>query len=454
VPPKPYSLVKRLVVGLGGLSIVLSGVAAVALDALFRSNALEARYDVLDAQVIALIASAELDAAGNLVPATLAEARLATPGSGLYAEIRTAGGGVSWRSPSATGSGLELRATPEVGERQTETVVLSDGTRVLAKSLGVSWETGGGPARTFYLSAAESLEPYHEEVARVRLGLAAGAGVLMLVLVGGLSLGLRWGLNPLRRLEQEIGEVEAGERDLLGTGWPRELTGVTANLNALLSGERARLERYRSTLGNLAHSLKTPIAALKAVMSSAAPPMRSQFEPQLDRMQSIVEHQLRRAVLAGAGSTVAAVSVAGPLEELAAALGKVYRDKAVDFRLDVAPGLAYPMESGDLLELTGNLLDNAFKYCRRQVVLRARTLPQTEWRRPGLALEIDDDGPGIAEADRGRVLERGVRVDESVDGQGIGLAAAREVAAAYGGTLEIDTGTLGGARVRVRLPGR
>lgn len=454
MPPRPYSLVKRLVLALGALSVVLSGVAAVALDALFRSNALEARYDVLDAQVIALIATAELDAAGNLAPATLAEARLATPGSGLYAEIRSSDGSVTWRSPSALGSGLALQATPEVGARQTETVVLPDGTRVLAKSLGVSWETGAGPARTFYLSAAESLEPYHEEVARVRLGLAAGAGILMLALVGGLSFGLRWGLMPLRRLEREIAEVEAGGRDLLGTGWPRELVGVTANLNALLSGERARLARYRSTLGNLAHSLKTPIAALKAMMSSAAPSMQGQVEPQLGRMQSIVEHQLRRAVLAGAGSTVASVSVAGPLEELASALGKVYRDKSVDFRLEVAPGLAYPMESGDLLELTGNLLDNAFKYCRRRVVLRARPEERSEWRRPGLELEIEDDGAGIAEADRQRVLERGVRVDESVDGQGIGLAAAREVAAAYGGTLEIDAGTLGGARVRVRLPGR
>jgi len=454
VPPRPYSLVNRLVVGLGLLSVVLSAVAAVSLDALFRRNALEARYDVLDAQVIALIATADLDPSGNLAPATLAEARLATPGSGLYAEIRGSDGSVTWRSPSTTGSGLALEARPAVGLRQTERVSLPDGTRVLAQSLGVSWETGDGPARTFFLSAAESLEPYYEEVARVRLWLAAGAGLLMLALVTALSLGLRWGLQPLRRLEREIAEVEQGGRELLGAGWPRELSGVTANLNALLAGERTRLARYRTTLGNLAHSLKTPIAALKAIASSADPVTRSQVEPPLERMQSIVEHQLRRAVLAGAGSTVAAVSIAGPLQDLLGALRKVYRDKSVACELEVPPTLAYPMETGDLLELAGNLLDNAFKYCRARVVLRARSRERADWRRPGLEIEVLDDGPGIPASDRQRVLERGVRVDESVDGQGIGLASARDVAAAYGGSVEIDGGPLGGARVRVLLPGR
>ena len=454
MPPRPYSLVNRLVVGLGLLSVVLSAVAAVSLDALFRRNALEARYDVLDAQVIALIATADLDPSGNLAPATLAEARLATPGSGLYAEIRASDGSVTWRSPSTTGSGLALEARPAVGLRQTERVSLPDGTRVLAQSLGVSWETGDGPARTFFLSAAESLEPYYEEVARVRLWLAAGAGLLMLALVTALSLGLRWGLQPLRRLEREIAEVEQGGRELLGAGWPRELSGVTANLNALLAGERTRLARYRTTLGNLAHSLKTPIAALKAIASSADPGTRSQVEPPLERMQSIVEHQLRLAVLAGAGSTVAAVSIAGPLQDLLGALRKVYRDKSVACELEVPPTLAYPMETGDLLELAGNLLDNAFKYCRARVVLRARSRERADWRRPGLEIEVLDDGPGIPASDRQRVLERGVRVDESVDGQGIGLASARDVAAAYGGSVEIDGGPLGGARVRVLLPGR
>jgi two-component system sensor histidine kinase PhoQ len=452
VAARGLSLVTRLVVGLGVSSVLLTGAAALALDALYRNLAFDARREVLDAQVLALIGSAEFEPPGLLRPATIAEARLSTPGSGLFAEIRSQAGEVAWRSPSTLGSGLRLVARPAAGARVFEELRLPDGTRVLALTLGVSWEAGLERPLVFHLSAAESLEPYFSEMARVRAWLLGGAVLMMAILVGGLSLGLRAGLRPLRRLEREISEVEAGRREKLGAEWPRELAGVTQNLNALLEGERVRLSRYRTTLGNLAHSLKTPLAALGTMLDGAVP--AEALKPQLDRMQSIVEHQLRKAVLAGAGSTVAALPVRAPLAELAGALAKVYRDKPIAFDLDVAPGLAYPIDPGDLMELSGNLLDNAFKYGRRRVILRARADERPEWRRPGLSLELEDDGAGILEADRARVLERGVRADETVSGQGIGLASARELATAYGGTIEIADGMLGGALVRVRLPGR
>jgi two-component system sensor histidine kinase PhoQ len=447
------SLVNRLVLGLAAASVLVTGVAALALDALYRDLALDARRDVLDAQVIALVATAELDESAGLAPASIAEPRLTTPGSGLYAEIRNQRGQVTWRSPSTVGAGLELRAAPAAGERLVERVTLPDGTRVLAFSLGVSWEAGLQRPATYVLSAAESLEPYFRQLARVRSWLLAGATLLMTMLVVGLALGLRAGLRPLRRLEQEILEVETGRRDALGAGWPRELEGVTQNLNGLLAGEQARLARYRTTLGNLAHSLKTPIAALKSMLD-AGHVESGAVASQLDRMQSIVEYQLRKAVLAGAGSTVASIPINAPLADLAEALAKVYHGKGVTCSRDVPADLAYPIDSGDLMELTGNLLDNAFKYCRSIVRLRARADERPEWRRNGLVLEVEDDGPGIASADRLRVLERGVRADESVPGQGIGLAAVGELAAAYGGAIEIGDSKLGGAAVRVRLPGR
>jgi two-component system sensor histidine kinase PhoQ len=447
------SLVARLVVALAAVSVLLSGVAALALDVLYRGLALDARKEVLDAQVIALIATAELQRGAGLVPATLAEARLATPGTGLYAEIRNARGESTWRSPSSVGSGLTLRASPAAGQRIYEERRLPDGTRLLALSLGVSWETGSVAPETYVISAAESLEPYYAQVARVRAWLAAGAVLLMFLLVVGLSGALRAGLKPLARLEKQILDVESGRRELLGGDWPRELAGVTQNLNALLAGDRARLARYRTTLGNLAHSLKTPIAALGSMLATGGLTPRA-VKPELDRMQSIVDHQLRRAVLAGAGSSVASLTVAGPLNELAGALAKVYRDKAVNCSLELPAELAYPIETGDLMELTGNLLDNAFKYGRSRVRLRAGAWERPEWRRPGIWLEVEDDGPGIPAGDRLRVLERGVRADESVAGQGIGLAAAHEVASAYAGSMVIGDSLLGGAAVRVQLPGR
>lgn len=451
---RPPSLVLRLVVALAALAVVLSGLAAVALDVALGRVTLEARRSVLDAQVLALVASAERRADGVLVAPNPAEARLSTPGSGLFAEIRNAAGAVTWRSPSSVGSGLALTARPAPGERAYEEIVLPDGTRVLALTLGVSWQTDAGRSETYFLSAAESLEPWFAQRAQLRWWLAAGAVTLMAVLSAALGLGLRAGLRPLARIEAQIGEIEAGRREQLEGRWPRELAGVAGNLNALLAGERSRLGRYRDTLGNLAHSLKTPLAAMRAFLGEADAETRRALEPQLERMREIVEHQLRRAVLSGAGTTLAATPVGPVLVELAAALGKVYRDKGVECTVDVPAGLAYPVERGDLFELAGNLADNAFKYCRGRVALRARAWSEPGWRRRGLVLVFEDDGRGIPAEDRQRVMQRGVRVDESRDGQGIGLAAAREIAAAYGGAVEIGDSPLGGTALTVRLPGR
>lgn len=448
--PAP-SLRARLLLTLALLLLAAAGIAAWALDSLYRDLGMRSRQAVLEAQVIALISAADIDAAGRLVPDTLAEPRLATPGSGLYAEILGSRG--SWRSPSTLGSGLNLEARPATGGRHFERAKLANGTRVLGLSIGVRWQLEEGGSRDFIIRAAESLEPWYQEVARVRAWLLAGSIALGLLLLGGVAVALRVALEPLRRLEGEIVAIEAGQRELLGSGWPRELTGVTGNLNVLLTGDRKRLERYRTTLGNLAHSLKTPLAALRGLIDSGTAE-RQALMPQVDRMQEIVQHQLKRAVVGGTGSMLADLSVQEPLEQLRSALSKVYSDKAPRATLAVAPGTVYPIDASDFLELAGNLMDNAWKYCRTAVSVQATPWNSGHWRRPGLVLVIEDDGRGIPPAERARVLERGARADESVAGQGIGLSAAREIAAAYSGTLEIGESRLGGARLSIRLPGR
>ncbi len=449
--PSPSSLRSRLLLALAALLLVAAAGAALALDSLYRNLGLRALQDVLDAQVIALISTAEIDGAGRLVPQNLAEPRLTAPGSGLYAEIVGPRG--SWRSPSAVGSGLNLAAEPLPGERRIERARLADGTPVLGLSLGVRWELEDGQSRDYVLRAAQSLVPWQQELLRVRAGLATGFLLLALLLLGGLAVALGFALEPLRRLEREIADVESGRSEALGTGWPRELAGVTGNLNALLVGERKRVERYRTTLGNLAHSLKTPLAALRGLVDSGESTPAA-LTPQLDRMQDIVQHQLKRAVFGGSSATLIDQRIAEPLGQLRGALAKVYAYKNLAITVAVAPGSAYPVDAGDLLELAGNLLDNACKYGRKTVAVRATPWTAAEWRRPGLVLEVEDDGAGIAPGERLRVLERGARADESVAGQGIGLSVAREIAAAYGGSLEISESRLGGALVRVRMPGR
>ena len=450
---RPASLRFRLLATVGVLLLLGVIAAGVALDALFGDLAMRGRRDVLDAQVVALISSAELRSDGSLAAHDFREARLATPGSGLYAEIRTADGSVSWRSPSAIGVVFSLAARPAVGERQFEFVRLADGSPALALTLGVSWEIAPGTPRRFAVSAVEDLAPYFVERGRVRAALAGGALLLAGMLFGGLALALRLGLRPVARIEREIMEIEGGSRELLGGRYPRELAGVASNLNALLGTERQRLVRYRTTLDDLAHSLKTPLSALSSLLQGAAPDRR-ELEAQVRRMHDIVQHQLRRAVSGGASPTLASTAVGPVIRELVEALTKVYRDRGLRIDVAIPASVAYPIDRGDLMELAGNLLDNACKFGRHCVRVTAAAIDDPQWRRPGLELVVEDDGPGVPVADRNRVLERGTRADERMPGQGIGLAVVHEIVAALGGAMDLTDGAMGGARMIVRLPGR
>ncbi len=259
---------------------------------------LRALEDVLDAQVIALMSTAEIDAEGRLVPQNLAEPRLATPGSGLYAEILGSRG--SWRSPSAIGSGLNLAAEPLPGRAALRARAARGrhaGARAFARHpLGVG---GGRAAGLRHSRGRRASSPGTGELLRVRAGLVTGSIAALAAPArrprGGAADLARAAAAP--RAARSSRSRPAAARSL-GTGWPRELAGVTGNLNAFLVGERKRTERYRTTLGNLAHSLKTPLAALRSLVDSGETG-RDALVPQLERMQDIVQHQLKRAVLGG-----------------------------------------------------------------------------------------------------------------------------------------------------------
>jgi two-component system sensor histidine kinase PhoQ len=283
--------------------------------------------------------------------------------------------------------------------------------------------------------------------------LLGGFATIAVLLLLSLAALLRWALTPLRRLEKQIHSVERGERDQLDNQWPAELEGVVTNLNTLLIAERTRIARYRDTFGNLAHSLKTPLAALRASFPAAAPGA-AQVNEQVDRMSTIIEHQLRRAATSGGASVGRhAVDLPPIAQELRGTLLKVHGRK--DFSLEVAipADLMFVGDRDDLTEALGNLMDNASKWCRSRVQVSA-SLQDSAGASRKLVILVEDDGPGVPAMDRERVLERGARADEHTPGHGLGLAMVRDMAEMYGGTLEIGESALGGARVQLRLPGR
>jgi len=450
------SLNRRLLLSVLLLLVLFFGITVIALDLLFRDLSERSLRESLDGQLLALMAACEPDASGNVVPTgTLAQARLTQPGSGLYAEISTRQGITLWRSPSSLGTAIEFGSSVAPGARRYERRTLADGSRVMTLTSGLNWEIAPGATRDFVFSVATDLTTYQAQLQRYRgqlLGWFVGLAIVLMIV---LAVLLRWVLAPVRRIEAEIREIENGTRESLGVQLPRELTGLAVNLNALLTSERRRVERYRNTLGNLAHSLKTPLAVMRSSTGQQDPRQRERIvDEQIDRMDAIVQHQLKRAAATGASVVgQGAVEIQPLLTEMRSALMKVYGSKDLLIELDVGPGSAFAGDRGDLFELLGNLLDNACKWCRSRVRVQARRLVDASGR-PRVHLQVEDDGAGIATADRQRILERGTRADEAVPGQGLGLAMVREIVSLYEGTLAIEDSSLGGARISLDLPAR
>jgi two-component system sensor histidine kinase PhoQ len=454
----PPSVSRRLLIAVAVPLVLFFALTIWVLDAVFRQLQSVSLRELLSEQVVGLVTAVDLNRDGGIVVNLLdPESRLDIPGSGLYAAVRDQNGKLLWSSPSLASTGLELGMRLPVGGVDFRTLRSADGTAVAELSRGLQWDYAAGASKTLVFTAADSTEPQRRQLTRFRQQMAGWFGGLVLALLATMAWMMRRALAPVRRLEREIAAVETGEAQGLGGDYPRELAGVTRGLNALLESERNRIARYRDTLGNLAHSLKTPLAVIRASLGSEelAPAPRSALQHEIDRIAQIVDHQLKRAA-AGGGTTLgqASVPLLPLLTELRATLLKVHSQKDLRIDLELRAVAGFVGDSGDILELLGNLLDNACKWCRSRVAVTVRLDPQRDPRQR-LGIVVEDDGSGIAPADRARVLERGVRADEQVPGHGLGLAMVRETVALYGGQLCIDASpALGGARVALWLPGR
>ena len=448
-----HSLSARLLVSVGVLLLVFFGATIVLLNAAFRDAGEQAQRNILEGHLMSLLAVAEPNAAGELeMPPDLPEERFAAPGSGLYAELRDSRGNVVWRSRSSLGLELPYPDPAVQGEQQYAVVAAPDGDELMALSLAVAWELASGELEPYTFSVAESLDTFHAQIAAFQRQLFGWFAAVAIIIVFAVSLVMRGILRPLRRIEQEIGEIEEGRRQALSEDLPSELRSVALNMNMLIGTERARAERYMHTLGNLAHSLKTPLAAIRSVLAEQPQTdLGERVERQVQRMDDIVSYQLRKPARYAEGLGVAAVAIEEELERLAEALSKIYKDKEPRITIEVAEDAVFRGDSGDFLEIAGNLLDNACKWCRREVAIGVRPVTGTG-KGAGLELTVTDDGPGIPEAAAGRLLERGMRLDESEPGHGIGLAVVRDVATSYGGMIEVGRSPAGGARITVTIP--
>ncbi len=445
------SLQTRLV---GAGTLVLAaflGLTGIALDQAFRDSVETATMEKLKGQVYGLLGAADEDSNGRLrLPRSLPDPRLSEPDSGLYAQVQGEDGSYSWQSPSMVGRDPGVMQATAPGEWHFGRSKLPDEMFVL--SFGVLWEDNAGTEHSYTMMVSQNTDSLHSQVGSFRftmfLWLGGAAMVLLLVQV----LMLRWGLTPLRQVASDLKHIEAGESDELKGEYPKELLGLTQNINSLIDHGRASQERYRNSLGDLAHSLKTPLAVLQGAMESQRKDsLREAVREQLPRMDEIVRYQLQRASASGRSDVTRAQQVAHIVGKIVATLHKVYRDKGVACVQELDENARFYGDQGDLMEFLGNLLENAFKYCRGSVRVQVEEDAIESGMRAPLLITIGDDGAGIPASEWKRVLSRGERQDQREQGQGIGLAVADDIIRLYGGELEIGLSELGGAEISVRF---
>ncbi|HKT27169.1 ATP-binding protein [Dyella sp.] len=459
---RPFSLAARAALTTGLVLAAFLGAVGWTLSRTYAASELNKLQARLHDYVITYIAGTDPRRDGTpLMPDTPPDPMFSRPGSGLYAVV-IGDHGFHWESSSALQRDFSFLHPLQPGQQQFIGPVDTELGRLYYFSFGVALDVpvaAGAPERppvhlTFTVAQTEAeLESNTTVYRRSLVGWLATLGVMLIVLQ---LLLLRWSLTPLRKVASDMSRVERGQSDHLDSQYPAELTGLTGRINGFIDSEREQRTRYRNTLADLAHSLKTPLAVIRSqVEASELPPnVRAPVLDQVRRMDELVAYQLARAATTGRQTfAAAAVPIAGRAEDLVQSLEKVYAAKNVLCEFDIEDGAAFYGEQGDLLELMGNLLENAFKWAGHHVLLVVKAQRQPGRPRPGLLLSVEDDGPGIEDDMVEKILQRGVRGDERVKGHGIGLSIVQDIVRAYNGELTVDRSPeFGGARFSVALP--
>lgn len=454
-PVRP--LLRSLQARLTAASLVAWGASIVVL-AIALNNAFQASLDRGAAAqqrllISMLLSATELEGGVPAVQGVLREPAFAQPGSGTYGFLLGPGGQIHWRSESVLGAPeVERLPGPEwlLAPAQARAGVLGDH---YARALGVAFEDEFDaslqvPATVLVLSSRGPFRTERQAFSTTLFLWLGGAAVVLLALQ---ALLLRQGLTPVRAMAADVARIERGEASRLEGDYPAELERLADNLNLLVSHEAHQREAYRNALGNLAHTLKTPLAVLRSALESDTIDTdgRTLMAAQVERMDQLVRLQLRRAAPA-ASPLRTWLDLQAPIDGVLEAVARAHHGVPLTFTrtLDVS---AWPLDEGDFYEVLGNLVENAAKYGGGRIHVATRR------HEDQLELRVEDDGPGIPEAQREEIFQRGLRLLDTMDphaavnGQGLGLSIVRERLAAYGGNIRVERSALGGAAFVARF---
>ena len=437
------SLKARFLLATGAILVLFAFSAGLILRQSFSVAMRDRAQEQLKLHVYSLLSAAEFSGGKLQLPLSLAEPRFNQLQSGLFAAVLSDGKPI-WLSQSYLGKGNFALPYSPPGSWQFDEFE-ENGQHFYRVYFTVIWEQKKKEV-PFTFVVWESDSPYQAQIRGFESTLWAWLGGLIVVSMLLILVLLYWGFRRFGVLAEEVKAIESGERTRIEGHYPSEVRPVVANFNRLLDHELKQRERYKNSLGDLAHSLKTPLAVLRGLDFSDPGKSVPLLRQQIGRMDEIISYQLRRALTTAPALPAQGVEVAELARKLTQALQKVYADKGVQFQTEILDSCRMPCEEGDAFELLGNLLDNACKHGGHRIRISAHRDTAS------FVLQVEDDGKGVPEAERDRILQRGVRRDEQAPGQGIGLAVVVDIVAAYGGELTIGTSTLGGASFRIQLP--
>jgi signal transduction histidine kinase len=444
---RPRSLRLRLIAGGIVAILVALTVAGGGLVLLFERHVTRTVGDELNVHLKQLIAGIDMDAQGQLVlMRPPADSRFSDPLSGLYWQI-TDDRGQALRSRSLWDAAL---APPSdnlsTGEVHQHVMTGPAHVRVLAAERMVQLTAGARrvPVRAI---VAVDLSRVAAAAAGFTRDLAVALGLLGAVLSLATIIQVSLGLRPLAALRQGIADIRAGNSDHLPTAAPREVAPLVEEVNALLDAQEREIERSRGRAADLAHGLKTPLAALagdiRRLRERGEEEIAGDVENVTESMSRNVDRELARARARGTKrSKVAAATDLAPLvQSLLGTLARTPSAANVRFEHEIPGGLCVPMDRTDLAEVLGNLLDNAVRHAASRVCITASPRP---------SITVEDDGKGIPPAAQARVVERGIRFDEREEGTGLGLAIVQDVLDAYDWRLALGTSNrLGGLKATI-----
>ena len=429
--------------------LIVAGLGLSALNARFSEDNFDNQLGIYLKALVANVATTEERSAPVIAP-----------------QFELAFSGWYWEITRFDGDRLEIRTSRSLFATQLPRLDQNEARGTVESKRGYVMGPGDRPLRMlervidagddgkYLVQVAANADVIQTEIENFEYGLAGALLVLAMALAGSTALAVRFGLRPLRVLQEGVAAIRRGEAEHITGEFPLDVAPLAAELNLLLDSNREVVERGRTQVGNLAHALKTPLSVIVNEADSNSPLLAEKVKEQADVMRRQVSFYLDRArAAARANSPGSATEVKPVVDGLIRTFEKVYRDRDLAFEGDVPEGLRFRGESQDLTDLIGNLLDNSGKWAQSQVRIAAtREVGADAGARAYIVACIDDDGPGLDPEARQSALQRGRRLDESRPGSGLGLSIVVDLAAIYGGSLQLEASPLGGLRARLRLP--